>query len=383
MENQKLPPFNYIGALFRWKRFILVCTIAGTIIAAGVSLLIPKSYRAEAIIIPPEEKFRVGFGSFFDSRKELLYGMGTGGMGLFQETEVIQRYIAILNTRSVFEKVINKFDLWTLYEEDTLEDVIKTLKDYVKFEPLEEGTLYISVEDKGPQRASDMTNYFVALLDSINKNLQSREAQFNREFLEKRLNRNLKELAEAEIAYQKFLEENNVIDISEQTGAAIEAASLLLVEINMLEVDMQLLGKSVGPNHPDYLEAKTRLDEYRKRLSLFIEPREDLSSNPMLQEESSLFIPFMDVPELEIQYIRVRRDMETQNKIYQLLIEQLEMAKLLEAKDTPTLQVLDYAIPPTKKYKPKRTLITILTCFSLFFVTCGIALTYEFYRQYV
>ncbi len=82
-----------------------------------------------------------------------------------------------------------------------------------------------------------------------------------------------------------------------------------------------------------------------------------------------VFIPYNQFPELSVQYIRLKRELETQQAIYALLTEQLELALLMEAKDTPSLQILDEAVPPIKRAWPKRSLIVIMTALSSFIVS--------------
>jgi uncharacterized protein involved in exopolysaccharide biosynthesis len=62
------------------------------------------------------------------------------------------------------------------------------------------------------------------------------------------------------------------------------------------------------------------------------------------------------VPALALDYGRLARDLKIQETLYAMLISQYEQAKLAEARDTPTVQVLDPAIPAERKSKPKISL---------------------------
>lgn len=57
--------------------------------------------------------------------------------------------------------------------------------------------------------------------------------------------------------------------------------------------------------------------------------------------------------------------------LYELLAKQYEAARLDEAKDPSVIQILDKAIEPERKFKPKRALIVILS--TLFALFCSIA----------
>jgi tyrosine-protein kinase Etk/Wzc len=69
-----------------------------------------------------------------------------------------------------------------------------------------------------------------------------------------------------------------------------------------------------------------------------------------------------------LQYLDAVRNLKYQEAIWEILAKQFEVAKLDEAKDFLLIQVLDKAIPPEKKSKPKRSLIVILGTLVAFFL---------------
>ena len=74
-------------------------------------------------------------------------------------------------------------------------------------------------------------------------------------------------------------------------------------------------------------------------------------------QNTRLFIPLNEAPDLGLNYIRHYREVSLQQKILEFLLPQYEQAKIQEAKDTPTVQVLDKAVTPVKRKKPKRRLL--------------------------
>jgi tyrosine-protein kinase Etk/Wzc len=66
-------------------------------------------------------------------------------------------------------------------------------------------------------------------------------------------------------------------------------------------------------------------------------------------------------PNTSLKYMDAIRDLKYQEGLYDILAKQFEMAKLDEAKDSPLIQVLDKAVAPEKKSKPKRSLIVLLS----------------------
>ena len=67
-----------------------------------------------------------------------------------------------------------------------------------------------------------------------------------------------------------------------------------------------------------------------------------------------------NLPELGFEYARLSLDVKMKEEIVRFLGARLEEAKFKEAKDTPTLQVLDVATPPKVRTFPRRTVMVIL-----------------------
>ena len=354
--------FDYLIVIAKWKRFILTFFFSVAIITVIVSLILPKYYLSEAVIMPPEEEVE-GFG--ISSLLSRLEELPISGLGITQSTEKTKRIVAILESRSLMEKIVNKFELIKNYKVKNMTDAIKRLRTFVKFRIKESGAISISVVDKFPPRASEMANFLVNELGKMNIELNIEKARNNRIFIEERYKQNKKELAEAEEKYREFQKRYNVISLPEQTEAAIIAAANLSAEIYQIEIELGIKEKTFGRNHSEIRALESELNEYRKNLRRLFEE----SENPVKAgDEDKLFIPFSKAPEVGIEFIRIKRELEVQNSIFEMLTTLYEQAKIEEAKDTPTIQVLDKAIPPEKKYKPRRALmVTVWSGIALVF----------------
>lgn len=86
-------------------------------------------------------------------------------------------------------------------------------------------------------------------------------------------------------------------------------------------------------------------------------------------------------PNTSLQYLDAVRDLKYQEAIWEILAKQFEIAKLDEAKDFPLIQVLDKAISPERKSKPRRGLIVILVTLMVFFLTMIWAVVSETMRR--
>nr|MBC8490743.1 hypothetical protein [Bacteroidota bacterium] len=99
-------------------------------------------------------------------------------------------------------------------------------------------------------------------------------------------------------------------------------------------------------------------------------------------DQDKLFPVFSEVPELGVQLLRMKRDVEIQNTLFTFLTQQYEEAKIQEARDTPTVQVLDKAIRPEKRAKPKRKLIVLGLFFLSTFVSVIFVFSLESFHNY-
>ena len=153
-----------------------------------------------------------------------------------------------------------------------------------------------------------------------------------------------------------------------QTQAEITAAAELKAEIIAKEVEVGSLEKFVTKTHSSYLQAKIQLDELRNKYDEFkYGPKMDGSKSG---SNSDLFLPFEDIPDIGLKYARNFREMMLQEKLLEFMLPQYEQAKIQEARDMPTMMIIDPAVRPERKTHPKRMLIVLFAGFLsiLFFV---------------
>ena len=358
MSAQEYNLIDYLKVLKRWKNFIFLNVFVITLFAIILSLIIPKTYRASAVLMPP--LMQAGMGVFTP-----LIDSPLGGL-FSQDTDETLSMIAILKSRTVLTSVIEEFNLIELYEVENIDIAIQSLKDHVLTDIDDEGTIRVSVdiltkwfhpdyqEEKAKQLCSDIANYFIKQLDIVNKNLQTEQASFQRKFIEIRYNNNIQELKSAEEKLKQFQEINNMISLPEQTHAAIEAASKIKGHILANEVRLEVLKKAYNSGHPD-------IDQLINEIAALTEQLYWMEYGKEIEHTNikNIFPAFSRMPELETQLRQLMREVEIQNTLFTFLTQQYEEAKINEAKDTPTIQILDIAVKPNVKYKPFRALIVI------------------------
>ncbi len=352
---------DYFIVLLKWRKWLAINFLAVAITTGVIVFLIPKWYLATATILPPRKELGL-FGL-----PSALNNLPLGGLDLLKGSDEVMIYMAILQSRTVWEAVIHKFDLIKVYEKEDIEKALKELSNNVEINQSKEGTISVGVLDQSPQRAADMANAFIHFLDSVNVVLNVQKARNNRIFIGRRLDDNKAEMSQAEEALRSFQEKYGAISLPVQTEAAIKGAAELLAQITATEVELGVLERSLTPTHGEMIQKRSMLVELRRKLD---EIRYgDISSLPGTNgknrlDADAIFIPFKHVPQIGLQYVRLYREVEVQKILYQLLVQQYEQARLQEARDTPTVQVLDRATPPLRKAKPKRLAIILLSAIS-------------------
>ncbi len=346
------------------RNVFIVC-----IFSVILAFLLPKTYKTTSVIMPPTYETDTGMlgnipGLF--SLGSLLNPM-TGSDA--------NKFIAILNSRTVMQSVINKFNLVEFYNSVNEEKAQESLTDDTNFEIDEEGTIRISTQIKTgwfhyeedeefcKKLSMNITNYFVKKLDDINKKLKSEKDTQHRTFIENRYYQNIEELAKAEERLMAFQVKNNTIALPEQTSAVIQVATEIISLLSISQVKLSVLEETLSKDHPEIKYLKYEITGLNKQLKELDYGKKEITMIP----------GFSKVPDLGLKLGRLMRDVEVKNTLYTFLIQQYEEAKIKEAKDTPTVQVLDYAVLPQLKYKPARFRILIIgfvlsTILSMYYV---------------
>ncbi len=312
--------------------------------------------------------------------------MGLGGI-----SDEVNTFLAILNSRTVMEAVAQKFNLMERFQTRNMEETIRALQGFVTVDINEEGTIMIGTRAKTPyfateqekdearRLARDMANFFIEELDRVNTQLKVEKAKNTRIFIEKRYYQNLEDIRQAEEEFKQFQQQHGAIALPEQTAAAIAAAAELKAEIITKEVEVGVLKKYVNDTHPDLARAQNELRELQTKYDEFKYGSKFDKNNP--KQSQDFFLPFAEVPEIGLQYLRLFREVTMQEKILEFLLPEYEQAKIQEAKDTPSVQVLDKAVLPIRKASPKTMITTIVAGFSCLIICLFFIFSIEYFNR--
>jgi tyrosine-protein kinase Etk/Wzc len=349
-DRDEVNLFVYLQILLKWKRFILINIAIVAVIVAGITLLIPNTYKATASVIPPRQEGGLG-GMISQMTKDIV---PTNILGRLNVSQGVYNYLAIMQSRRTMEAIIRKFDLWTVYgiTSRSMEIAMRNLAGNSFFDIEKNGNITITVIDESPQRAADMANYYVEMLNLVNSELSSLEARNNRLFLERRYQQAQKDMRSVEDSLRLFQEKYGIFSLPDQIKAGIEEVAQLKAQASIGEVELGVLERSLGRDNQATRLKTSEIDEIKRKLRSLKDGTGD--------GDAAFSLPFKDVPELGIRYLRLYRDFEIQNKILQFIIPMYEQARVDEQKNIPAVLVLDKAYKPERKDGPKRSMIVLV-----------------------
>jgi tyrosine-protein kinase Etk/Wzc len=374
-ESEKINIYNYLTLLVSYRRFIFLNLVGVCLIVLIISFVLPSWYVATTTILPPGgDAISMGLAS---SVLGSVSGLATSLSLPFMATpsDIIA---AILRSRVVGQAVIEKENLLEAFDTKSMERALRELSSHTVVTVTDEGLISLSYEDKDRNRAARVANRFMEETDRINQQSSSSQAKSARIFIEERLAKTQNDLSLAEENLKRFQEENKTILLDEQMKAAIDKAAELKAQMVSSEIKLNVLSKTLSPNHPQIRTLRSEVDEIKRQLEILETGNRDQASSG---EKTVMDLPFAQVPALGLKLGRLVREVKIQEAVFELLTQQYEQYKIQETKDTPTIQVLDRAVPPERRAKPKRVILVgisgILSIFSSLVFIFGM----EYFRQ--
>jgi len=363
---QKIVRENRIArwrTLWTHRRFVVKAAVGGLIVSAALAFLIPNQYESTARLMPPDDA---------GSNVAMLAaaartGMNVGGiasnlLGL-RSTGVL--FIGILQSRTVQDDLITKFDLRKLYKHKKWVDTRIQLASRTEIaEDHKNGIISITVTDKDPQRAAAMAQEYVDELNRVVAQLSTSSARRERIFLEERLAQVDQELESAEKNFSDFASKNTAIDIKEQGRAMIDAAAALEGQMIAARTELEAQRQIYTDNSVQVRETQARVNELQRQLQK-LGGNQDGAVDAKAQGDS-MYPSIKKLPLLGITYADLYRQMRVKEAVFETLTQQYELAKLEEVKQIPSVRVLDAPEIPERKSFPHRlwTMVggTVLCC---------------------
>jgi capsule polysaccharide export protein KpsE/RkpR len=351
------------GILFRWAAI-------GLVASAIMAFLIPARYSSTTRLMPPDQSSQ-GMASMLAALGKVTGDMsGVGGQLLGMKTTG-DLFVGVLRSRTVADDLINKFDLRKVYGDKRYLDARKELDARTDISSdRKSGIITLTVSDRNPQHATEMAREYVDALNAIVITLNSSSAHKERVFLEARLGEVQQGLEEAEKDFSQFASKNTAIDVKEQGRAMIGAAAELEGELIAAQTELEGLRQIYTSNNVRVRSVQARIDEYRRQLQKMGGKAPDAAANPSPEsgtpdEPAQDYPSIRELPILGVTWTDLYRRTRVQEAVFETLTKQYELAKVEEARETPSVKVLDVAdVPEKKSFPPRLIMIVVGTIFA-------------------
>lgn len=329
-----------------WLPSMLICAVVLGIYA----FVATPQYRSAAIVRGVENKSG-GFGSLLASK---LSGLGNlGGFSASLGEVRGEYYLILLRERSMTQNVIDKFDLRTRLKmtDAPIEDVIDAWRSQVvfKFESTT-NTIIIQVDDADAEFAKQVVEFYIAELDIRMRELESTKARKEREFAQQRLDEARVTLYALEDSMASFQRNSGILNLEEQAKATVQAVAAVQAERLLARAEYDLKKKIFTNDNPELNLAKLKLAGLDSSLAYITSDRDsDVERDFLLRLDSAT--------EDGKTYLRLYRDIELHSILVALLTQQHEQARMDEARNTPTMAIVEPPSVGTKRVAPKRSML--------------------------
>lgn len=320
----------------------------------------------------------LSYGTIKTSGKVVGLNFGTPGSEISEFGDVLTGtsytkelafYENILNSRRCLEETINKFNL---IEENSYKHMQQAIKDfrqnimYIGKDKVS-GTMDVGIYDKNPERAKEISEFLIKQLDKINLELNMLNAKNQRQFIEERYNQANIKLAESEDSLKMF-QDSYGLSPDIQIRVASDVEMQLEADIESEKIKLELLQKIISPGEDEISYQQEKIKALEERL---FKLQNSTDGTSKLQLKGS--------PDIVLKFLRLKRQVEIQNKIQSILLPLFEQAKIEEKKEIPTILVLDQPFIPDEKVKPKR----IISILAAMFIGALFAYIFYFVRSQI
>jgi len=353
--------------LAKHKKTIIGLTLAAALISAAISFVLPNRYQGTVKLLPPQQS-QSGAAALL-SQLGGTAGAAAGMAGLKSPNEL---YIGMLRSRTIAERLVNSFKLKEVYDTTSTEKAIKELTDNTDISSGKDGIITLRVEDENQKMVAKLANSYVDELFKLTKVLAITEAAQRRMFFERQLVATKDQLANAEVALKRALDTRGVISVDTESRAVMEMVARLRAQASAKEVQLDSLRTFVTENNAEFKRVEAELASLRAELAKLENGRPGADESSAAAGKGN---------ERGLENIKLLRDIKYYQMLYELLAKQFEVARLDEAKDPAIVQVLDPAVEPERKSRPRRVLIVLFATVLTFIASIAGAFIVEARRK--
>lgn len=362
--------WSILGTLWRGRLLIVGITAAAAVLSIIISLTLANWFKAQTrLLLPARSGSGLLSGAILGSLPPSASSLLGGVSGDYQ------RYLSILDSRTVKENVVARFNLIEAYDvadsEAPLPAALKVLDGNIAFVVDEEyNHLSVQVYDQDPQQAADMANFFVEELNRINAQLASQSAGAFRRYVEQRYENTEAELDSVMTALSALQERYGVVDLQTQGEAFYTGMIELRLSGMAAEVEYEQLRSMYGDENATVQAAQEAVRAATRKYNAAMAGHERML--PVAQDS---------LPRVVRQFVDLQQQQLILAKIIEFTRPVLEEARLEEQRKIEAVQVIDVATAAARKAKPFRALIVIASTASGFILAVLYVLLLAWWRR--
>lgn len=355
-----------LRVLWTRRRTIAGIVLAGTMLTALYAFLLTPMYTSTTTLMPPEA------ASSSSNLMSLLSSAGpaaSAGSALLGVKTPGALFSGVLGSSTIRETLVSRFGLVSYYKVKLTEDAAKHLGDNTSIsENTRTGIITVSVTDKNPVLASHLAQAYVEELNHILTEHSTSSARRERLFLEDRLKQIQMDLDASSNELSQFASRNRTIDVPSQAKAMVDAELKLQGELVAARSELAGLREAYADNNVRVRAAEARIGELQREMDKISGPADE--GGARADRSDSPYPSIVDLPALGITFADLERKIVAEETLWATLTKQYEAAKVQEAKEIATAQVLDAAAVPERKSYPARGRFLIVGALCSLFVAC-------------
>jgi tyrosine-protein kinase Etk/Wzc len=373
---------DLIYPIYKRRKFLILFCMGIALSVGIISIFMPKTYEATAVILPISDEGSSSLTQGLASTFLQQFGMSSLlGSSSSTSSEVFE---AVLKSDELAAEVLRRYDYFFMMGVNKRgeSNSVKSLAGMLEVtKSKDDPTISVAIRSHDPVFASDIANSYVKELDKYNLNNSFTSTSNLRKYLEKRMEEAYREQDQAQMELREFQEKNSVVSITQQAVATLKVLGEMEAQRVVLEVEKASKERFYKGSHLEIEQLNAQIEALQKNIDLLTYSQD--SSVPIKREGGNVefYIPLKNIPGLSFDESKLLLKVQAKTGVITLLTTQLEQAKLNEAKDMPTINVLEWSEPPETPVKPKILLNLILGIFVSLFLGIFIVFFMEFIQR--
>jgi uncharacterized protein involved in exopolysaccharide biosynthesis len=383
-NDDGLPPrihlYDYLIVIAGYRRLLLWVMAIGMALVVTYAFIAPHVYPASATLLPPDKSESMSLASFLQAGEKF----DMAGLSQNASSEI---FVKILRSRTLADSLINRLDLMERFGlSDSMRQLaVMLVQSGFDIQTDRHGTINITYNGQTPylpsgkeQRdaatlAASMVNESIDILDKLNRQKSVTRARRTREFIGR-----MKEIKRAERDSLQgrlllFQQRNNAVSLDKQVEASISSLVEIQTQIQKKEIELQAALNDLTSDSRFIENIRSQIAELRRQ-------RAEVEAGRSGSE--ALALAFRDIPDLAREYANHKLDLEVATQVYTFLETQYNQEQVQEARDLPTVSVLDWAEPSIFRSAPRRKVIVIVGFAALLVVGLGLIFILEAVKRY-